>query len=205
MFSDDHDATSQLLTELPIRKGHFVLESGYHTNIWLTLDALFREPGVVAPMVRELAEQLRPYDVTAICGPMSGGAFLAQALANVMQVRFYYATLEAERTSDRLFNARYQLPVELQRTAHEERFVVVDDAISAGSSVRATIVALQAARAEVIAVGTLLLLGDAARQHFARAQLPLLAVAQHDLNLWQPTDCPLCVAGSRAEDPTRVD
>jgi len=29
---------------VPARRGHFLLESGYHTDLWFSLDGLFREP-----------------------------------------------------------------------------------------------------------------------------------------------------------------
>jgi orotate phosphoribosyltransferase len=59
------------------RQGHFVLESGYHTNLWLELDNLFARPSRIAPWVRSLADKLRPYELDAVCGAMVGGAFLA--------------------------------------------------------------------------------------------------------------------------------
>src|SRR5918994_1280248 len=30
-----------ILSQLPSGDGHFLLESGYHSNLWVTLDALF--------------------------------------------------------------------------------------------------------------------------------------------------------------------
>jgi len=32
--------TSDLIKSLPARRGHFLLESGYHSDFWFTLDAL---------------------------------------------------------------------------------------------------------------------------------------------------------------------
>lgn len=52
---------------------------------------------------------------------------------------------------------------------------MVDDVISAGSSVRATVAALAAAGASTIVVGALLVLGDAALIHFAEQDAPFLA------------------------------
>jgi orotate phosphoribosyltransferase len=190
-----------LLSELPIRNGHFVLESGYHTDVWLTLDAVFCEPRAISAAVATLAEQLRAHDITAVCGPLLGGAFLAQALAISLQLRFYHTTPSASQPVDTLFGARYELPVALQHRAADEQFAVVDDVISAGSSVRASIAALEAASARVVAVGTLLLLGDAAADHFAERKLPLVALARRDFNLWKPQECPLCAAGNSAARP----
>ena len=43
---------------LPIRRGHFRFESGYHGEIWLDLDRLFADPRRIAPLARELAGRL---------------------------------------------------------------------------------------------------------------------------------------------------
>jgi orotate phosphoribosyltransferase len=193
-----------LLSELPVRNGHFVLESGYHTDVWLTLDALFRDPRAIAPAVAALAATLRPYHITAVCGPLLGGAFLAHAIAQVSGLRFYHTTPMHER-SEALFGARYELPAALHKSAAAERFAVVDDVISAGSSVRASIAALEAVHGRVEVVGALLLLGDTARRYFEGVKLPVVALGHRDFDMWNPADCPLCRGGSIAEDPALVD
>jgi len=134
---------------LPTRQGHFRLESGYHTDVWITLDALFTDLRGVAASVDHLAERLRPYDLAAICGPFVGGAFLALLLAERLNAKFVY-TQPADLDPGAMFGARYSLTPELARQVAGCRVAVVDDMISAGSSVRATIDAIQAARASVV-------------------------------------------------------
>ncbi|HEY5396910.1 MAG TPA: hypothetical protein VIL16_16095 [Trebonia sp.] len=70
------------------RYGHFDLGTGYHGDVWLDLDALFLRPAVLRPHVRVLADRLREHRVDAVCGPMEGGAFLAYALAELMEAAF---------------------------------------------------------------------------------------------------------------------
>lgn len=88
-----------ILSALPAREGHFVMESGYHTNHWFSLDALFVHPRALAPLITALAGRLRPYGVSAVCGPLLGGAFVAQALATDLGVDFYFAEPAAARSS----------------------------------------------------------------------------------------------------------
>ena len=191
-----------MLDTLPVRRGHFALESGLHTDRWFILDGLFVEPEAVAPRIDHLADLLRPHAPSAVCGPLLGGAFLAQALAMRMGVRFYFTELASSGGSDEMFAAKYRLPLALQRRAVEERIAVVDDVISAGSSVRATVAALHAVRAEVVAIGTLELLGTEAAAHFESQSLPLVAVARRAFDLWTPAECPLCRKGISLEAPT---
>lgn len=191
-----------VLDRLAVRRGHFALESGLHTDRWFALDGLFVEPLALALGVDELAELLRPYDPSALCGPLLGGAFLAQALAMRMGIRFYFTERVANADGVPLFSANYRLPHDVLGRVATERIAVVDDVISAGSSARATIAALRAARAEVVAVGALVLLGEEAIAHFESLRLPLVAVERDALELWTPSECPLCRDGHALEAPS---
>ena len=190
-----------ILKNAPARRGHFLLESGYHTDLWFTLDALFVAPRDIAPQVAALAELLRPYSISAVCGPLLGGAFLAHALASHLGLRFYFTQQVSSETDGNLFAAEYRLPPELRRQVGQERITIVDDCISAGSSVRATAAELTAAGATVVVVGALLLLGIGAAEHFSNVGVPLVALARQEFNLWSPAECPLCRMETPLENP----
>lgn len=182
-----------------VQRGHFVLESGLHTDVWLELDTLFLDPASLAPHLDELASQLQRYTITAVCGPLVGGAFVAQSIAAKLNVRFYFTERGPEQSSSDLFSATYRLPAGLRPHASRERFAVIDDAISAGSSTRATIAELSSIGAQTVVVGALLLLGDRGRQYFASRSIPVVAPARNELSLWEPGQCPLCEAGAAIE------
>ena len=186
---------------LPVRRGHFRLESGYHTDVWITLDALFTDLPRIAPHVDRLAELLRPSEVTAVCGPFVGGVFLALLLAQRLNARFFYTQLRQTNERSGLFSAVYELTPELRREIDGARVAVVDDMISAGSSVRATVDAVQAARATVAVVGCLTVLGTKAKEYFASVRLPLVSVDAQPLALWNPSECPMCAAKVPLETP----
>ena len=71
--------------------------------------------------------------------------------------------------------------------------------MSAGSSVRATISALEAEGAIVVAVGCLVMMGDRAQDLEPRCleRLPY--------RLWEPADCPHCAAAIPLERPGRAE
>jgi orotate phosphoribosyltransferase len=193
--------TDDILKALPSRRGHFLLESGYHTDLWFALDALFVAPHDMVQQVSAIAELLRPYSVSAVCGPLLGGAFLAHAIAAHMGLRFYFSQQVPFKTEGGLFTRQYRLPPELRRKVGNERIAIVDDVISAGSSVRATAADLTAAGASTVVVGTILLLGNHAVEHFSTRGIPLVALAHQRFNLWAPAECPLCRTGAPLEDP----
>jgi orotate phosphoribosyltransferase len=182
------------------RNGHFLLESGYHTDTWFDLDALFVDPAAIASKVDALAALIRPHDVSAICGPLLGGAFLGQAVAAAMGVRFYYCEKAASDSSSALYGARYRLPAGLRAHASKERFAVIDDVISAGSSVRAVVGELEGAGARTVVIGSLLVLGTKATDYFASVDIPLVALDRRAFQTWLPSECPLCSSGVPLEN-----
>jgi orotate phosphoribosyltransferase len=192
---------SDLLSSLPARDGHFLLESCYHTDVWLTLDVLFVDLAAIAPLVDALAGKLRPYEPTAICGSLLGGAFLAQALARAMGVRFYFSEPAAASSTGGLFTVEYRLPPELARRIRGERVAVVDDVISAGSSARATVSAVENAGGSIAVVASLMILGGDGVAHFAAERIPMETLDRRGFSLWKPADCPLCREGRPVERP----
>jgi orotate phosphoribosyltransferase len=182
------------------RNGHFLLESGYHTDTWFDLDALFIEPAAMTPQVDALAALIRPREVSAICGPLLGGAFLAQAVAAELGIRFYYCEKAGGDSSAALYAARYRLPAGLREHASKERFAVVDDVISAGSSVRAVVSELETTGAKTVIVGSLLVLGTKATDYFASMNIPVVALDRRGFQTWLPAECPLCRSGVPLEN-----
>jgi orotate phosphoribosyltransferase len=190
----------ELLNLLSARTGHFRLESGYHGALWLDLDPLFLVPSRVQPFVEMLAERLQRHNIQAVCGPMLGGAFLAQSIASLLDVEFYYAERFLPAVRDTLYPVEYRIPAGVAHYLRGKAVAVVDDAISAGSAVRGTIASLEAGGANPVVVGALLVLGTQAEQ-FCRERGPALEyVTQQPYDFWLPSECPLCAKGVKVED-----
>jgi orotate phosphoribosyltransferase len=175
-------------------EGHFLLESGLHTDRWYDLETLFCDAETITPAIDRLVAELEPHRPTAICGPLVGGAFLAQRIARRLQAAFFYAERTTAPTGS-TFSAVYRMPAAQRAAAHRHRIAVVDDMISAGSSTRATVESIAADGGEVVAVATLFLSGELAVPYFAERGIPLVAVERLPLNLWKAGDCPLCRQG----------
>jgi orotate phosphoribosyltransferase len=190
-------------SSLPVREGHFLLESGYHSSVWLTLDALFVDADKVAPLIDALKDKLQRHEVSGVCGPLLGGALLAFALASKLGARFFFSTPSS--TSEGLFKAEYVLPGDLSRLVRGARVALVDDVISAGSSVRATKKALDEAGASTVVVGALMMLGSRGADYFSAERIPVEAVEHRTFTMWKPDECPLCKAGEPVVDPRTTD
>lgn len=177
----------ELLDLLPVRRGHFRFESGHHGDLWLDLDALLLRPRALAACAAELAARLSAHGVEAACGPLVGGAFVAQMVAAELDVELVYT----ERSG-----GAYCVPPALRDRLRGRRVAIVDDAINAGSAVGTTARDLQACEAQLVALGALLVLGHPAARLAAELGTPLEHIAVLPNTLWEPSACPLCAAGA---------
>jgi orotate phosphoribosyltransferase len=187
------------------RPGHFRLESGHHSRLWLDLDGLFAEPARVRPLVDRLAEALRAHDVAMVCGPLVGGAFLAQALSPVLEVEFAFTERALPAGREGLYRAEYRLPPGLHARVRDKRVAIVDDVVSAGSAVRGTYAELRAHGAQPAVIGAIAALGSQAPSFFAQQGLHMASVFQVPYELWMPAECPLCASGAALEDVATAD
>src|SRR3954462_4407287 len=100
----------ELLTLIAGRRGHFQMESGYHSEMWFDLNRLFAEPSRLQPFVVALAQRLAAHRPDAGCGPMLGGAKLAGMIAAELKVPGFFSERFDSRAAGRLFPVHYQLP-----------------------------------------------------------------------------------------------
>ena len=184
------------------RRGHFRLESGHHSDLWLDLDPLFADPRAVDPFVTALSGALVPHAASIICGPLLGGAFLAQLVARALGAEFCFTERVTAGPGEGLFRARYRLPEAFAARVAGKRVAMVDDVMSAGSALRGTHAALLAHGAIPVAAGALLALGSTGADFFTQRGLAVEAVVRDRHALWTPAECPLCAAGEALENPS---
>lgn len=182
------------------RRGHFQLESGHHSELWLDLDALFADSKRIGPFVTQLTELLRKYDAAVVCGPLLGGAFLAQLVAQALAVDFCFTKRVLPAHAEGLFSARYRLAPATAAQVRGKRVAIVDDVMSAGSALRGTYTELLEHQATTIVAGALLVLGETGAAFFARQQVTVEAVTHQGYSLWLPSECPHCIAGTPLEN-----
>lgn len=189
-----------LLNLLNAREGHFRLESGHHGALWLDLDPLFVRPSCIQPYIARLADSLKQHRIEAVCGPLVGGGFLAQTIASVLNIEFYYAERFVPAERGNLYPIEYRIPLGVGKLVRGKTVAVVDDAVSAGSAVRGTLATLELYGAKTVAIGALLVLGDRTPNFCLERGLALEYIEQLPFNIWLPSECPLCVSGVPLED-----
>ena len=187
-------SSSRVLDLVSARDGHFQLESGYHSGLWLDLDSLFIEPDKVAPLVSDLAGSISAHQPSVVCGPLVGGAFLAQLVANELGIEFCHTEKVGTAEITGLYQVEYVLPRAFRGRVGGAKVALVDDVMSAGSSLRATFTTLRELGAIPVVVGALMVLGSKGEVFFRDLGVPVEAVERRDYQVWEPAQCPLCAS-----------
>jgi orotate phosphoribosyltransferase len=172
-------------------EGHFVLSSGLHSDRYIQCALVLQHPEVAEQLGRELAAKLNPKPgnprATVVVAPALGGVLVAHEVARALGVR----ALFTERQDGRM-TLRRGFTLEAG-----EPTIVVEDVITTGGSTLETIRAVEEAGGRVVAAGSLVdRSGGSADLGVPRAALLTLTVQNYD-----PSQCPLCKAGTPAVKP----
>lgn len=172
-----YDFIEELKRVGALKQGHFVLASGRHSDQYVEKFDLLRQPRATEAACREL---IRLFDdigeVDLIAGPTTGGILLAFEIGRQLGLPAAYAERAEEGSSERTFKRGTKI--------HPgTRVLVVDDVMTTGGSVQATLDALEKVDADVVAVA-LLVDRSGGQVDFG---VPLVALAQFDIATW-PAD-----------------
>lgn len=129
-----------------VLRGHFLLTSGRHSDVYFEKFRILTQPRVLSALCAEIASHFAALGVTHVAGPTTGGIIIAFEVARQMGLDAVY--VEDEGGTKKLRRGQ-TLPV-------GARVLVVDDVLTTGLSVRETIDAIRAASGEVVGVGVLI-------------------------------------------------
>lgn len=108
-------------------EGHFKLTSGKHSASYMQCAMMLRFPQNAAFAGRELAKKIAPLSPDFIVAPAMGGLIIGHEVARALDVPFLFCEREAGDMKLRRFPA-----------PADKRFVVVEDVITTGGSLRET-------------------------------------------------------------------
>lgn len=185
-----------VLDAVAASRGHFRYESGHHGDLWLDLDGLFVDARRLRGWAATLARRAAETEPEFVCGPLVGGAFVAQWMAAESGAGFVYA----ERSASADEAVRYRVPDPLRGLLPGRRVLLVDDAVNAGSALLQTLADLRECGAEPAGFASLVTLGDAASHIAAQHGVPFYTLASLPRTMWVPRECPLCAAGAPLAD-----
>jgi orotate phosphoribosyltransferase len=175
-----------LLAASALVRGHFVLQSGHHSDQRLELVALLRRGPAVEEIAQVLAAKSRALvgemgsDIDLVIGATAGTSVLAEKVGGHLGAPSLVA-------DDGL----------RAKTSPRARVLIVADDVEAVDQIKLLLPPLYAAGAHPIAAAVVARRtpGLTAIEAEGREPIPLIAGITLDLPTYEPVDCPLCAAG----------
>lgn len=171
-----------------VRRGHFLLTSGRHSDLFLLCALVLQYPDRAALLAEAMAAPFRDRGVEVVIGPAVGGIILAYEVARHLGARAIFAEKSGRETMvlRRGFTLR-----------RGEQVLAVEDALTTGGSIRKVLDVVRAHEAEALGVSVLV------DRSGGRVDLgvPVRALLTLDVNSWEPERCPLCRSGVPLVEP----
>ncbi|WP_053958578.1 orotate phosphoribosyltransferase [Sulfobacillus thermosulfidooxidans] len=166
-------------------QGHFLLTTGRHSDTFFLLARLTERPDKLRAWISLLQEQMQDISARTVVGPAMGGILPAYQLAALRPSnRVIFA--EKGEGGNMVFRRGFQLE-------KGEPVIIIEDAVTTGSSVNKVIDAVRDQGAHVAAIGCLVNRTQDQRVPWTVPFFSVLNVS--GIQNWAPDDCPLCHQG----------
>jgi len=170
-----------------LRKGHFKLTSGLHSEGYVQCALLLKEPHLAEKVGQALGEKFLEEKPDIVVGPAIGGIIIAYEVARSLGVPGIFA----ERENGKM-TLRRGFSVEKGQKA-----LVVEDVITTGGSSQEVVELLQSMGVEVIGVGSII--DRSGGQN--KLTVPYKSLLALDIKIFPPEECPLCAEGKPIDKP----
>ena len=169
-----------------LRRGHFILSSGRHSDTYLQSALVLQWPRLAGALGRALAGPFAGR-VDVVAAAAIGGLLIGHEIARELGVRMVFA----ERAGGVMRLRRSFALVQ------GERALLAEDVVTTGGSARE--VASLVGAAGAVPVGLAAIVDR--RLEPASGPLSAVVLARVAAAAWDPADCPLCQAGDAPESP----
>ncbi len=186
----EHDVEQIFRAAGAVLEGHFLLTSGRHSAAYWEKFQVLQWPQQTERLCRALADHFRPANVEVVVGPTTGGIILAYEVARQLGVRGLFVENDPDRPGHRALRRGFQL-------RPGERVLIVDDVLTAGTSIREVLEALAPFKPDIVGIGVLI---DRSSGQ-ADFGVPLHALLHLSVPSYAPADCLLCAEGQPLVKP----
>lgn len=168
-------------------KGHFLLSSGLHSDIYIQCAVVLQYPEIAEKLCSSLADKVQKYAPDIVIGPALGGVIAAYETARALK-------------KPAIFSERIDGEMQIRRGFKidpGQRVLVVEDVVTTGGSSKEVIDKVVEYGGEVTAVGSLIDRTGGA----ANFPVPFESLLAFEVVSYKPEYCPLCKAGSTPTKP----
>lgn len=170
-----------------VENSHFIYSSGLHGSSYMNKDAVYPYTDDISKLCKELAGKFKDYNVEAVVSPAIGGVILTQWVAHFLSELTENTILAvyAEKTEDKksfVFTRNYDELIK------GKKVLIVDDILTAGTSIKKTIDAIGDAGAQIVGAGVLCNRGGINEVE----GMPVTSLFDFKMESWLAEDCLLC-------------
>ncbi len=168
-------------------KGHFLLSSGFHSDLYFEKFQVLQYPRYVEILCRKLAGLFKDNSIQVVVGPTTGGIIIGYEVAKNLGTR---SIIAEPGEAGRIFKRGFKVD-------QGERVLIVDDILTTGGSIREVVELVQNHKGDIQGIGVLLDRsgGEVKFDH------PLRPLAVTRAAKYSPEECPLCQAGEPLVKP----
>lgn len=168
-------------------EGHFILSSGLHSNRYLQCAKILQYPKIAEELGAAIAKKFSDMQIDTVVGPAMGGVIIAQEVARAIGCRSIFSEREnGAMTLRRGFTVK-----------PGEKILICEDVCTTGGSAKEVGAMLRAKGADVVGYTSII---DRSGGH-VEFDAPYRALETLSVETYDPSDCPLCKAGTQAVKP----
>lgn len=168
-----------------VKRGHFQLSSGYHSDTYFQCAKLLEHPKNARSVAKELAKLVQGNNVDFIASPAIGGIIIGFAVAEILNVPFVFTERDASAM-------RLRRGFEITGGSN---VLVIEDVITTGGSAKEVCKLIESLGANVAGIGAII--------KRANPNLPynIFSLLEMQTTAYPFTQCPLCKQGMPLQSP----
>jgi orotate phosphoribosyltransferase len=187
MNSEEHKILDIFEKTGALLKGHFLLTSGRHSNVYFQCAKVLQYPDYCEMICRYIADHYKSYGIDAVISPAIGGIIVGQEVARQLNKRSIFAERE-----EKALVLRRGFSLE-----KGERVLVCEDVVTTGGSVFEVIEIVKSCSAVVEGVGFIVDRSNG-KVNFG---FPQFSTVKIDAVSFSPEECSLCKQGVELVKP----
>jgi len=168
-------------------KGHFLLTSGRHSNVYFQCAKVLQYPEYAEKICALISEHYKFFEIDTVIAPAIGGIVVGQEVARQLNKRSIFAERE-----DKSLTLRRGFTIE-----KGEKVLVCEDVVTTGGSVFEVIDIVKNYSAEVVGVGFIVDRSNG-KVNFHHSQFSTMML---DAKSFSSDECPLCKEGIELVKP----